>query len=45
MTGLMVWFTFEKLIYTMKKQICKSRIIEHDELDIVALDARVTRSS
>ena len=30
----MVWFTPEKLIYTMNKQSCKSRIIEQDALDI-----------
>ena len=34
MTEPMVWFTFEKLIYTMSKQSCKSRIIEQDALDI-----------
>ena len=31
MTEFMVWFTFEKLIYTMSKQ---SEIIEQDALDI-----------
>ena len=34
MTEPMVWFTFEKLIYTMSKQSCKSRIVEQDALDI-----------
>jgi hypothetical protein len=34
MTEPMVWFTFEKLIYTMNKQSCKSRIIEQVALDI-----------
>ena len=34
MTEPMDWFTFEKLIYTMSKQSCKSRIIEQDALDI-----------
>ena len=34
MTEPMVLFTPEKLIYTMSKQSCKSRIIEQDALDI-----------
>ena len=34
MTKPMVWFTPEKLIYTISKQSCKSRIMEQDSLDI-----------
>jgi hypothetical protein len=34
MTEPMVWFTFEKLIYTMSKQSCESRIVEQVALDI-----------
>ena len=34
MTEPMVWFTFEKLIYTTSKQSYKSRIIEQNALDI-----------
>ena len=34
MTEPMVWFTFEKLIYTMSKQSYESRIIEQNALDI-----------
>ena len=34
MTEPTVWFTPEKLIYTMSKQSYKSRIMEQDALDI-----------
>jgi hypothetical protein len=34
MTEPMVWFTFEKLMYTMSKHSRKSRIIERVALDI-----------
>ncbi len=34
MTEPMVWFTFEKLIYTISKQSCESRIIEKVAPDI-----------
>ena len=34
MTEPMVWFTFEKLIYTISKQSCKPRIIEKVAPDI-----------
>ena len=34
MTEPMVWFTFEKLIYTMSKWSYRSRIIEQDAPDV-----------